>query len=141
MEIRKFYTLPLTESFIAKTWNDPSFSKSNIFTVRNEVAKVICYTCVSVHRGRVPGQVPPPPDQVHPPPGTRYTPRDQVHPQDQVHPRPGTPPGTRYTPQTRYTPGTRYPYPGRRLLLRTLRILLECILVLFVIDIYLAWPK
>ena len=37
----------------------------------------------------------------YPPPGTRYSPRDQVHPlpRDQVHP-----PGTRYTPRTRYTP-------------------------------------
>ena len=50
-------------------------------------------------------------DQVHLP--TRYTPRDQVHPWDQVHPPgPGTP-------------------PRRRLLLRTVRILLECILVYF----------
>ena len=50
------------------------------------------------------------PDQVHPPPWTRYTPRDQVHPPGTT-PRPGTPPGTRYTPLdqvhppwTRYTP-------------------------------------
>ena len=50
-------------------------------------------------------------DQVHLP--TRYTPRDQVHPWDQLHPPgPGTP-------------------PRRRLLLRTVRILLECILVYF----------
>ena len=56
------------------------------------------------------------------PPGTRYTPHwDQVHPplpRDQVHPLgPGTPP----------KPGTRPPI--RRLLLRMVRMLLECILV------------
>ena len=45
---------------------------------------------------------------------TRHTPRDQVHP-----PGPGTPPGTRYPPP-----------PEIRPLLRTVRILLECILVL-----------
>ena len=108
-----------------------------LVTVRNKVAKVMfLHVCVCPQRG-VPGQVPPK-DQVHPPPGTRYTPLgpgtpppwDQVHlpgpgtpPQDQVHPpglgtppsRPGTPPETRYTPQdqvhppgTKYTPRTRY---------------------------------
>ena len=41
---------------------------------------------------------PPPPDQVHSP-GTRYTPRDQVHP-----PGPGTPPWTRYTPPDQVHP-------------------------------------
>ena len=87
--------------------------------------------CDSVHRGRVPDQVPP---------RTRYTPRtrypwDQVPPRDQVHPPtrytppgpgtpplgPGTPPWTRYTPRTRYTPPgpgtpprTRYTPPGTR---------------------------
>ena len=66
------------------------------------------------------------PQQVHPPPRTRYTPW-QVHPLDQVHPPTGTPPGSGTLPN-RYTPGTRYT-PSRRLLLRTVRILLECILV------------
>ena len=76
----------------------------------------------SVHRGGVPGQVPPSGTR-YTPPVTRYTPRDQVHPPgpgtplDQVHPSgPGTPqdqvhpsPRTMYTPpQTRYPPG-----PGR----------------------------
>ena len=90
--------------------------------------------------GTLPRQVPPgsdtppgpgtsPPDQVHPPgpgtpPRTRYTPWDQApspgrYPRDQIHPQ------DRYIPQTRYTPR-----PSRRLLLRTVRILLECILVL-----------
>ena len=87
-----------------------------------------------------PGTPPTPWDQVHPlgpgvPPRTRYTSQDQVHP-------PGTrytlPPGTRYTPPgpgtsqswTRYThPWDQVHPPSRRLLLRTVRILLECILV------------
>ena len=99
------------------------------------------------------------------PPGTRYTPGpgtppDQVHPpgpgtpQDQVHP-----PGTRYTPPGRYTPwgqvhppdqvpplgpGT-LPRPGtppqEQCMLgdkgnkRTVRILLECILLVFHFDL------
>ena len=86
------------------------------------------YRRVSVHRGEVPDQAPP---------RTRYTPQDQVHP-----PRPGTPPQTRYPldqvqpPQTSYTtpgPGTPldqvHPPPKIWPLLRTVRILLECILV------------
>ena len=73
----------------------------------------------SVHRGGVPGQVPPlgpgtlPPDQVHPLP-----PQDQVHtPQTRcpLPPGPGTPPGTRYTPclpqDQVHTPQTRCPLP------------------------------
>ena len=90
----------------------------------------LCFNmCVSVHRGSTwagttPGPGTPPKDQVHPvwdqvphplgpgtPPGTRYTPLDRVYP-----PGPGTPPGTRYTPR-------------RRLLLQTVRILLEWFLL------------
>ena len=91
--------------------------------------------CVSTRGEGVPGQVPPPWDQVHPllgpgtppkirytpqtrytpSPQTRYTPWDQVPPQDQVPPR------IRYTPQE--TPD-----------LRTVRILLECILVIYVFN-------
>ena len=101
---------------------------SALITVRNEVAKVM-FLHLSVHlsfcsQGGVPGQVPPTPReqvhtprQVHPQAGT---PPQQVHPQ-QVHPLAGTPPG-------RYTPGQVHS-PGRRLLLQTVRILLECILV------------
>ena len=78
------------------------------------------YTCVSVHRGGLPqcmlGYHPPGPGT---PPGTRYPPKDQAPPRDQTPP----PPGTRHPPQTRHTPRS------RRLLLRTARILLECILV------------
>ena len=87
-----------------------------------------------------------PPDQVHPPgpgtppSGTRHTP-DQVPPQDQVHlprpgtprpgtpPAPGTPPWTR-SPQDQVHPPRQVPPPPRRLLLRTVCILLECIPVL-----------
>ena len=87
-----------------------------------------------------------PPGQVHPQAGTPSrpgTPQDQVH----QHPRAGTPTLGRYTsqagtppwagtpPRIRYTspnqvhPRTRYTPTSRRLLLRTVRILLECILV------------
>ena len=82
-----------------------------VFTVRNEVAKVM-FLHLSVHRE---GEYRYPPDQVHPP-------RHQVPPQDQVTP------GTRYTPRPGTPPGTRYP-PPRRLLLQMVHILLECILV------------
>ena len=62
-----------------------------IITARNEVGARLCfYRCVWFCSQWGYGT----------PPGTRYTPRDQVHP-----PGPGTPPiGTRYTPRTRYTP-------------------------------------
>ena len=87
-----------------------------------------------------PNQVPPPRDQLHPPPRSRYTPRDQVHPPtpwDQVHPprtryppRPGTPPRTRYTPPGPGTPPDQvHPPPGDTVYARAVRILLECILV------------
>ena len=106
-----------------------------------------------------PGQVHPPgpgtpPGQVSPPgPGTPPSP-DQVHPQDQVHPmgpgtppwdqvhppKPGTPPGTRDTP---HRPGTP-PWPGTppssacweiQANKRAVRILLECILVYYDINL------
>ena len=76
-----------------------------------------------------------PPDQVHPP-RTRYPP-DQVHALGPgTLPKPGTSPGTRYPPDQVppwnqvHPPGPDTP-PCRRLLLRTVRILLECILVFF----------
>ena len=64
-------------------------------------------------------------------PRARYTPWTRHTPsRDQVHLPPGTP-RTRYTPQTRYTPPDQvHPPPEIRPLLRTVRILLECILVL-----------
>ena len=82
-----------------------------------KLRRLCFYKRVSVHGGGYltrypPGPGTPPWDQVHPP-RTRYTPRDQVHPLG-----PGTPP----------VPGT--PTPQIRLLLRTVRILLECILVI-----------
>ena len=82
-------------------------------------------------------------DQVH-------TPRDQVHPQIRHPPGPGAPqsrhpPGTSYTPRpgTPLGPGTpprdQVPPPEIRPLLRTVRILLECILVcnFFVLNDFL----
>ena len=79
-----------------------------------KLPRLCFYTCLSVHgRSTWTG-----------------TPRDQVHP-----PGPGTPPGLGTPPRTRYSPpdqvhplGPGTP-PRRRLLLRTVRILLECILV------------
>ena len=85
-------------SFISYTKINYILTVSNIFTVRNEVPKVMFLQACVCPRGGVP-------DQVHPPPRTRYTPqtrypRDQVQPRDQVYPpRPGAPPGTRYTPR------------------------------------------
>ena len=75
-----------------------------------------------------------PPEQA--PPGSRH-PLEQAHPRDQVPLEQTTPPpGTRQPPE-QTPPGSRHPSsdqeppPGRRLLLRTVRILLECILVTF----------
>ena len=98
-----------------------------------KLQRLCFYRRLSVHRG---GGVPDP----H---GTRYTPRDQVHPPGTRYTplRPGTPPGTRYTPQDQeHPPGPGPPLdqvhprdqvspPEIRPLLRTVRILLECILV------------
>ena len=89
-------------------------------TVRNEVVKVMFLhlsVSHSVHGGGT----------WTGPQGTRYTPRTRS-PLQQVHPQAGTPPaGTPRvgTPSLAGTP----PTPSRRLLLRTVRILLECILV------------
>ena len=63
----------------------------------------VCLSTGGEYLGRYPPRPGAPQGQI--PPGTRYTPQDQVHPRDQVHP------------------------PGRRLTLRTVRILLECILL------------
>ena len=88
-----------------------------------------------------------PPDQVHPPrpstplqarylPGPGTPPRTRYTPQDQVHTPPGLgtpprvhPPGPGTPPDQVHPPGPGTP-PGIRPLLRTVRILLECILVL-----------
>ena len=115
-------------------------SHAIVFTIRNEVAKVMfLQACVCPHGGKYLTRCTPsrrrPPWEQTPPPGTRCTPPDQVHPLDQVHP-----PGAMYTHRARYTPwdqvsppGTRYnpPPPEIRPLLQTVCILLECILVLF----------
>ena len=69
------------------------------------------------------------PQQVHPN-GQVHTPR-KVHPPGRYTSPAGTPPG-RYTPWAGTSPG-RYPPPSRRLLLRTVGILLECILVRYII--------
>ena len=133
--------------------------KSVYYRPQRSCEGYVFYRCLSVHRGSTWPGTPPggrhPPEQT---PQTKYIPLGQVHPPDQVHPLgPGTPPGTRYTPLgpgtphwpgtppwARYTPwdqvhppgpgtppGTRYtPPPEIRPLLWTVRILLECILVL-----------
>ena len=105
-----------------------------LVTVRNEVAKVMF---LQVHvcpweglpqcmLGYPPEQAPPPRDQgglpqcMQAPPGAG-TPQSQ-HPPEQAPPGAGTP--WDQTPQTR-------PPPSRQLLLRTVRILLECILVAY----------
>ena len=122
-----------------------SLGQGNIFTP----------VCHSVHRGGLPSRRPPgkeaPPGREtslgrrHPP--ARETPLGWRHPPWQGdppgrrHPRQGDPPGRRYppggrhplpweggTPPSRETPRKESP-PPRRLLLRAVRILLECILV------------
>ena len=107
-----------------------------IFTVCNEVAKVMFLHVSVCPQGEYLGRYPP---------GTRYTPsplgpgtppRPGTHPQHQVHPHPRTevhppshPRGQVHSSGTRYTPRRDQVPPRRRLLLRTVRILLECILV------------
>ena len=122
-----------------------------IFTVRNEVAKVMFLHESVCPQVGMPGQVHPPGPDTPAGPGapsrTRYTSTGPGTPWDQVPPSgPGTRPRTRY-PQNQVPPGAgthpsgaRYPPdqvhplgpcapPRRRILLRTVRILLECILV------------
>ena len=104
----------------------------------------------SVHRGGIPGQVPPSGPGTPPrtrytsmgpgtPPNTRYTPRDQVHPQDQLHhPGPGTPPRARYTPWDQVHPHEQYML-GNRGNKQAVGILLECILVLELQSQSIKW--
>ena len=134
-----------------------SLHQNNFYRPQTKFEKVMfLYLSVShsIHRGEYLGRYTIPPGRYTPlgryPPRTRYTPgrytpRDQVHPQTRytpwagTPPGPGTPPGTRNptlprpgTPPGRYTPaGPGTPPPSRWLLLRTVRILLECILVFF----------
>ena len=75
-----------------------TFYKAHVLvTARKRSLRRLCfYTCLSVHRGGVPG-----------------TPPGQVHPLGQVPlPRAGTPSLGRYTPLGRYPPGQVHP-PGR----------------------------
>ena len=100
-------------------------------TVRNEVAKVMSLqvsVCpqggsASVHVGIHPPNQAPAWDQT--PPDSRPPDPRSRHPLDQA------PPGSRHPPIWEQTPPSleAEPPPSRRLLLRTVRILLECILV------------
>ena len=115
---------------VTKDW----FQGFDIFTIRNEVAKVMFLHLSVCPQGGITwaGTLR---DQVHPPgPGT--PPWDQVYPHwDQVHPPgPGTPPGQ--VPPYQVHPRDQVHPPSRQLLLRTVRILVECILLfLFEVDI------
>ena len=128
-----------------------SREKEGIFiTVRNEVAKVmLLHLTVILSTGgwgwgwgsaSVHAWIPHLPRTRHPPPGTRHppgpdlpgpgTPRDQI-PLGPDPPGPGTPSRTRHPPRGP-DPSYQAPPPPREqrwLLLRTVRILLECILV------------
>ena len=81
---------------------------------------IFSIACVknSVHRGGVPGQVPPPPPQAGTSPLGRYTPR-QVHlpgrntPQGWVHPPCRYTHPSKYTPRQVHPPWGRYTPPGR----------------------------
>ena len=76
------------------------------------------YTCVSVHRRGLPQCM------------LGYYPTPPPTPRAGIPPGPGAPPGPGTPLQDQAPPGTRHP-PRRRLLLRTVCILLECILVWF----------
>ena len=128
------FLFPLRLALHGKSWirrcigssNEPPqswlFEASNLFvralfSSATKLRRLCFYTCMSVHWGYL-GRYPPEPGT---PPRTRYTPQSRYTPPEQVHsPGPGTP-RIRYTPQV-------HP-PSRRVLLRTVRILLECILV------------
>ena len=119
---------------------------SILVTGRNEVvAKVIfLHLFVILFTGglvshKAPRQTPHPPDQAHHPPRTRHPPPDQAHhpPRPDTHPRPGTPPpDLTHPPRTRHTP----PPHGSRLrhtvYERSVRILLECILVIYDVCLF-----
>ena len=112
----------------------------HVFTVRNEVAKamflhlsVILFTrggvCLSACLDTTPPGAGTPRQQTTPPePGTSldqaYSPPEQIPPRTR-HPPDQAPPGTD-TPLDQASPREQ-----RRLLLRTVRIPLECILVMF----------
>ena len=83
-----------------------------MLTVRNSSCGKVCfYRCLSVHRGR--GVHPLPPEQTH-----TLPPEEQTPP-----PTPGV------DPLRSRHPWRKHPLPPRRPLQRTVRILLECILL------------
>ena len=120
-------TVHVKKTEVLKT--GPTVSACILLQSATKLRRLCFYRRLSVHRGGVPDQVHTPPEE-QTPPGTRYTPwsrhppRARFTPQDQVHPPPGpgTPPRTRYTPPSEIRP-----------LLRTVRIILECILVIIFI--------
>ena len=81
-----------------------------IFTVRNEIAKVMILQASVCPQGGSTWPGTPPWDQVHPP-GIRYTPWEQTPPGPGTPPGPNTTPGTRYTPPDQVHPQTRYSPP------------------------------
>ena len=109
---------------------------SGIITVRNEIAKVMClHLSVILFTGGV--CLSACWDTTTPPLRTRHPPQEQA-PRSRHPPGPGTPPDQaspradtsweQTHPRTRHpTPGADPPPPQRQLLLRTVRILLECI--------------
>ena len=122
-----------------RTCSKASRIETILLPSETKLRRLCFYTWVSVHRvgleylGRYPPRPGTPPRTRYTPlPGTRYTPL----------------PGTRYTPcpppispnRTRCTPRNQV-HPQRRLLLRTVRILLECILgsVFFPFLLSLWW--
>ena len=131
----------------------PFYDEWLFITVRNEVAKVMfLQACVCPHGGgvvsaSVHAEIP------HP---TRSKPPESRHPRADT-PRSRHPPGADTSPRSRHlpaeqtppppslgadTPQSRHPPPERRPLLQTVRILLECILVLgkvFLLPFYDEW--
>ena len=107
-----------------------------------KLRRLCFYRRLSVHRGW--GCLPQCMLGYHPPPRSRHTPLEQTHPWSRHPPGAGTPreqtpPGSRHTPPGADTPQSRHPLqnPPRsrtppleiQSLLRTVHILLECILV------------
>ena len=122
-----------SKQLITRSVQCSNFYSNNLYRPQRSCeGYVFTPVCHSVHRGVglpqcILGYQPPGADT---PPGTRHpleqTPPEQGIPQSR-HPPEQTPPGTRHPPGPG-TPRDQTP-PSRRLLLRTVRILLECILV------------
>ena len=134
------------------------FQVTQLLPSATKLRRLCFYRHLSFHSWGVPDQVHPPGADTPPgtryTPHARYTPRgadtpprpgtpqDQVHPPGTRYPPEQTPPWTRYAswdqvppppdqvhPPDQVPPGIRYTPPEIRPLLRTVRILLECILV------------